>query len=177
MTKFQYPWGNIMNKFNLTLSAACVALASISAVPAQAAINAPVPVENFINVDGLDWVWASPCSPDGCWAGSGIDMSYQSTQGWRIPTYAEFAARPEESEFGGKCGSAYFTEFSWCDAYNGQWDFGYGLGSTDTYSETWLVRGDLSGAVPEPASWAMMIGGLGLVGATMRRRATKVSFA
>jgi hypothetical protein len=32
-------------------------------------------------------------------------------------------------------------------------------------------------AVPEPATWAMMIGGLGLVGASMRRRATKVQFA
>jgi len=32
-------------------------------------------------------------------------------------------------------------------------------------------------AVPEPATWAMMIGGLGLVGASMRRRAAKVSFA
>jgi len=33
------------------------------------------------------------------------------------------------------------------------------------------------GAVPEPATWAMMIGGLGLVGASMRRRAAKVQFA
>jgi hypothetical protein len=35
-------------------------------------------------------------------------------------------------------------------------------------------------AVPEPASWAMMIGGTGLVGGAMRRRrsvSTKVSFA
>ena len=33
-------------------------------------------------------------------------------------------------------------------------------------------------AVPEPASWAMMIGGFGLLGAAMRRRtAAKVSFA
>ncbi len=31
--------------------------------------------------------------------------------------------------------------------------------------------------VPEPATWAMMIGGLGLVGASMRRRKTAVSFA
>jgi hypothetical protein len=31
--------------------------------------------------------------------------------------------------------------------------------------------------VPEPATWAMMIGGLGLVGASLRRRATAVSFA
>ena len=30
--------------------------------------------------------------------------------------------------------------------------------------------------IPEPASWAMMIGGLGLVGASLRRRATGVRF-
>ena len=32
-------------------------------------------------------------------------------------------------------------------------------------------------AVPEPASWAMMISGFALVGGAMRRRTTKVSFA
>lgn len=32
-------------------------------------------------------------------------------------------------------------------------------------------------AVPEPASWAMMIGGFGLVGAAVRRRKVAVSFA
>jgi hypothetical protein len=38
--------------------------------------------------------------------------------------------------------------------------------------------GQLSyGAVPEPATWAMMIGGFALVGASMRRRRTAVSFA
>jgi hypothetical protein len=36
-----------------------------------------------------------------------------------------------------------------------------------------------SGAVPEPATWAMMIGGMGMVGGAMRRRrvSTKVTFA
>lgn len=36
-----------------------------------------------------------------------------------------------------------------------------------------------AGAVPEPATWAMMIGGFGMVGGAMRRRkvATTVSFA
>ena len=33
------------------------------------------------------------------------------------------------------------------------------------------------GAVPEPATWAMMIAGFGLVGGAMRRRSTKVAFA
>jgi hypothetical protein len=34
-----------------------------------------------------------------------------------------------------------------------------------------------TGAVPEPASWAMMIAGFGLVGSAMRRRVTKVAYA
>lgn len=34
-----------------------------------------------------------------------------------------------------------------------------------------------SGAVPEPATWAMMISGFGLIGATMRRRVAKVGYA
>lgn len=33
------------------------------------------------------------------------------------------------------------------------------------------------GAVPEPASWAMMIGGFAIAGAAMRRRSAKVAFA
>jgi len=37
---------------------------------------------------------------------------------------------------------------------------------------------DIGGAVPEPASWAMMLGGFGLVGGAMRsRRRQAVSFA
>jgi hypothetical protein len=32
-------------------------------------------------------------------------------------------------------------------------------------------------AVPEPASWAMMLGGFGLVGAAVRRRRTQIRFA
>jgi len=35
----------------------------------------------------------------------------------------------------------------------------------------------LSSGVPEPASWAMMLGGFGLVGGAMRRRRASVSFA
>ena len=33
------------------------------------------------------------------------------------------------------------------------------------------------GAVPEPASWAMMIAGFALAGGSMRRRSMRVSFA
>ena len=49
-------------------------------------------------------------------------------------------------------------------------------------SGTWLVNnrriGPNVGGVPEPASWALMIAGFGLVGSAMRRRAnTRVTFA
>jgi len=40
-----------------------------------------------------------------------------------------------------------------------------------------VVLRSLAGAVPEPASWAMMIGGFALVGGALRRRKTAVSFA
>jgi hypothetical protein len=35
----------------------------------------------------------------------------------------------------------------------------------------------VGGAVPEPASWALMIAGFGLVGSAMRRRVAKVTYA
>jgi len=35
----------------------------------------------------------------------------------------------------------------------------------------------LPAAVPEPASWAMMLGGMGLAGAVLRRRRTAIAFA
>ncbi len=61
-----------------------------------------------------------------------------------------------------------------------------GTALNQTTSETqkgynrYLTSGSVSavaGAVPEPATWAMMIAGFGLVGAAMRRRAAKVRFA
>ncbi len=55
----------------------------------------------------------------------------------------------------------------------------------DAYGETGIffsitsISSSTAGAVPEPATWAMMIGGFGMVGGAMRRRRvnTKVSFA
>lgn len=42
---------------------------------------------------------------------------------------------------------------------------------------TTAFEGRVTAAVPEPATWAMMIAGFGLVGGAMRRRSTKIAFA
>ena len=54
--------------------------------------------------------------------------------------------------------------------------------TTENRTNEAFLRGQVvlrtqAGAVPEPATWAMMIGGLGLVGASLRRRAVNVKFA
>ena len=58
--------------------------------------------------------------------------------------------------------------------------FGYAVAGGATYGPNRLGVVTIGGAVdavPEPATWAMMIGGFGLIGGAMRRRSTKVSFA
>ena len=164
------------------LLTAATALAVCLTAPAQATINAPVPADSYIHFGGLDWAWASPCagfSENSC---SGIDLSYQATQGWRIPTYAEFAARPTEDDFAGTCASAwfdiYYTHCDYGDPAEGYlFDFGYGVTpyGAEGYSDTWLVRE--AGGVPEAATWAMMIAGFGLVGAAARRRSAVAGIA
>lgn len=42
------------------------------------------------------------------------------------------------------------------------------------FNDSTFFSGSISGPVPEPASWALMLGGFGLMGAAMRRR-TRVS--
>jgi len=48
----------------------------------------------------------------------------------------------------------------------------YGPTSSEAFTLT-----SANGGVPEPASWALMLGGFGLVGGAMRRRRTSVAFA
>jgi hypothetical protein len=162
--------------------AACAAAIAVACAPSAQATtySGPLPTSSYITFGNLDWVWASPCSPSGAVCGDGVsgavDLSYQGTQGWRVPTYAEFVARPGASDFGGACGSGWFSAgYTHCDVGDAQagylWDYGYGLTSegSNLYSETWLVRSEVAG-VPEPATWAMLIGGFAFIGAALRRR-------
>lgn len=89
------------------LMAATVAL-GLSVAPASAGpINAPVPSNAFITLNGFDWAWASPCPAQGG-AGPGVscgngfqavDLTYQSTLGWRFPTAAELLLAPVAQDF------------------------------------------------------------------------------
>ncbi len=49
--------------------------------------------------------------------------------------------------------------------------------NSDAFLDNVSVTAVSSGAVPEPATWAMMIGGFALVGASLRSRKTAVRFA
>jgi hypothetical protein len=173
-----------MKRIFAIAATACLMVVA-TANPASAAQNVPVPASNFIVKGGIDWAWASPCAAFSPSCGT-IDLSFQATQGWRIPTLAEFLARPKTSDFGNKCASQYFTTYSHCDFgdpnaggvnADGQpmgylYDYGYGITNNGSHpvADSWLVRGSLNNAVPEPATWLMMIMGFGLVGAAMRRK-------
>jgi hypothetical protein len=63
------------------------------------------------------------------------------------------------------------TQFGFAVNYDGVY-------YNDSTGINFTVHGpDASGAVPEPASWAMMVGGFGLVGGAMRRRSGKLAAA
>jgi hypothetical protein len=55
-------------------------------------INSPVPGNAYITFSGLNWAWGGPCSFTGS-CGDG-DLTYQSTQGWRLPTPSELGLIP-----------------------------------------------------------------------------------
>jgi len=61
------------------------------------------------------------------------------------------------------------------------WNGGGVSSFTVTTADNDFAFGDFyyagTSAVPEPAGWAMLIGGFGLAGAAMRRRSAKVSYA
>lgn len=74
------------------LLAAALGLSSLSAQAAL--VNQPVATNAFITLGGLDWAWAFPLP-----AASGLDLSYQSQFGWRLPTAAELANAPDAVDF------------------------------------------------------------------------------
>lgn len=78
-----------------TLRKLATLAALLASAGSQAAlVNAPVAANAYISFGGLDWAWAYPLP-----ASNGLDLSFQSQFGWRLPTLAELAAAPLATDF------------------------------------------------------------------------------
>lgn len=167
---------------------------AFSAFGAQAAlVDAPVSSNAYISFGGLQWAWAYPLP-----ANSGMDLSYQSQFGWRLPTAAELTFAPQATDFmfaganvplhgtdpltgasfqatnanltgAAACATPYFSnDYRHCDWQDGNgqvYEPWAGTAGAQGFADQLAVR-----AVPEPETYAMLLAGLGALGALVRRR-------
>lgn len=129
------------------------ALTTSLCTTAFAAINSPVPASAYITQSGLDWAWAYPLP-----AANGINLTYQSTQGWRLPTATELASAPAATAFLKAGGNVPFNgtdpvsgaEFQ---ARNAAYT-GPGACATPYFSDSYLHCDWFNGGGQPGASWA-----------------------
>ncbi|MPN13636.1 hypothetical protein SDC9_160959 [bioreactor metagenome] len=184
-----------MNKKTKFL-AALLASAAIAGNAHAALVNSALPTNTYITESGLDWAWAFPLP-----AAAGLDLSFQSSFGWRIPTLAELALAPDATDFmfaganvplhgvdpvsgayfsatnaaltgAAACATPYFSNsYSHCDWQDGQ---GQPLAPWAGLQGAQGFADQLvvrNAQVPEPASIALI--GLGLIGLVGSRRKAK----
>ncbi len=155
-----------------------LAAAALTA-PAASMIGIDPPSNVIVYAGGLEWVYAAPCAPNGCGT---ITLHH----GFRLPTSSEWtssfsnlsAMYTQFTTPGQKCASPYFSDqYDHCDF--GDFQRGYVYNSPfapdDAHrfhaaSETFLVRGEGGGEIPEPASYLLTAVGLSAVALIRRRR-------
>lgn len=125
-----------------------------------------------------EFAWR-PTAQDFVFPGANVGQGGVDFASWSL--FGEGDGIPVDVGGDGACAATYFSgdnafrECNWYDGTTGHiWDPGADYSQVDKESleywglDTWVVRGELN--VPEPASWALLITGFGLVGATLRRR-------
>jgi hypothetical protein len=176
---------------NLLMTAAAVmavALGSVSAHASTFTVDATAPIGAWLDT-GIDLQAGATyesivLDPSTQWsAGSDSPYSRSSTADGIDPIasgYGQFSDGGLTANYGalvGEVGGTYFllgtgpTTFSGLsgELYIGYWDSYYGDNSgTQTVSIA---------AVPEPATWAMMLAGFGLIGFALRRRILNTTYA
>jgi hypothetical protein len=156
------------------VSAAALAVALVAGAGAASAnpILTDLPSNTYITIGNLEWTAAAPVSSPN-WYGSNTLSGPDLHAGWRFATEEEFANRPDWSAFAGAQSAIYWnTNFNYVDVGD-QVNRTLDLSGNPDSLDIWYVRDvNGSGAVPEPATWALMIGGFGMAGAALRRRRT-----
>ena len=84
---------------------------------------------------------------------------------WQGVEFTGLAAGTYDYTCGNTCGTS------------AEWDSLSTAGGNGGTVRFTLTNGDINPGVPEPATWGMMLVGFGVVGATMRRRASNVTLA
>ena len=130
------------------------------------------PVYNGVSVAPTDaWQTSSITTSSTFWSNSGSisNPASQACPSCFATLSAWQTANPSWSVYGLSTGMG----SGWNGLFSGGVDnIAYDFGTAGSGSFNFEVA-----AVPEPATWAMMIGGFGLIGATARRRRGKVVFA
>lgn len=154
----------------------CLVTALLS-ISANAAPNAkPVYFDSYIQQGNLYWAWASPVS-----TANYKDINFLELpsfhEGWRFATDTEMASRPTWSAFIRADGSPIQAAEYWNSSFHyvDPSDFQQGYVLSD-----WTKAGGTVGwetlyvkdvaPIPEPETYAMLLAGLGLIGAVARRK-------
>ncbi|HEX5379449.1 MAG TPA: PEPxxWA-CTERM sorting domain-containing protein [Phenylobacterium sp.] len=187
------------------VAAAAIAALAMGGSAHAAILNAPVPVNAYITYNGLNWAWASPLDFSSVDLSYQSQFGWRLPTAQELanaPSALMFIFAGANAQLNGAADPVSGASWAYAGSYQGaaavatpyfsssyyHADFCNGVGSNCgfgeepwagqpgavSYSESLVVR-NAGGAVPEPATWAMMICGFGMAGAALRRRRLAVA--